>query len=40
VEELHLPQSKSYLKIIGIPYFPNGKTQECLNASDVETVFK
>ena len=40
VEELHLPQSKSYLKIISIPYFPNGKTQERLNASDVETVLK
>ena len=40
VEELHLPQSKSYLKIIDIPYFPNSKTQEHLNASDVETVLK
>jgi len=40
VEEPCLPQSKSYLKIIGIPYFPNGKTQERLNASDVETVLK
>ena len=26
VEEPHLPQSKSYLKITGILYFPNGKT--------------
>ena len=25
VEEPYLPQSKSYLKIIGIPYFPNSK---------------
>ena len=40
VEKLRLPQSKSYLKIIGIPYFPNGKTQEHLNTSDVETVLK
>jgi len=23
VEELHLPKSKSYLKIIGIPYYPH-----------------
>ena len=40
VEEPRLPQSKSYLKIIGIPFFPNSKTQECLNASDVETILK
>ena len=26
VEEPHLPQSKSYLKIIGIPYYPNSKS--------------
>jgi len=26
VEEPHLSQSKSYLKIIGIPFFPNSKT--------------
>ena len=26
VEKLHLSQSKSYLKIIGIPFFPNSKT--------------
>jgi len=26
VKEPRLPQSKSYLKIIGIPFFPNGKT--------------
>jgi len=40
VEEPRLPQSKSYLKITSIPYFTNGKTQECLNASDVETALK
>ena len=40
VEEPCLPQSKSYLKIIGISYFPNSKTQEHLNASNVETVPK
>jgi len=40
VEEPHLPQSKSYLKIIGIPYFSNGRTQECLNASNVKMVLK
>jgi len=40
VEEPHLPQSKSYLKIIGIPFFPNGRSQDRLNASDVETILK
>jgi len=40
VEEPCLPQSKSYLKIIGIPFFPNGRSQDRLNASDVETILK
>ena len=40
VEEPHLPQSKSYLKIISIPFFSNGKTQDCLNASDIENILK
>ena len=40
VDMLYLPQSKSYLKIIGIPYFPNGNLQECLNSSDVENIIK
>ena len=40
VEEPRLPQSKFYLKITGILYFPNGRTQECLNASNVKTVLK
>jgi len=40
VEEPHLPQSKSYLKITGILYFPNSRTQEHLSASDIETVLK
>ena len=40
VEEPCLSQSKSYLKIIGILFFPNGKTQECLNASDIKTILK
>ena len=35
-----LPQSKSYLKIIGIPYFPNGNLQDHLNASDIKTIIK
>ena len=40
VEEPHLPQSKSYLKIISIPFFPHGNTQDCLMSSDVETILK
>ena len=40
VEEPRLPQSKFYLKITGILYFPNGRTQECLNASNIKTVLK
>jgi len=40
VDTPHPPQSKSYLKIIGIPYFPNGNLQDCLNASDVKTIIK
>ena len=40
VEESHLPQSKLYLKITGIPYFPNGKSQECLNISNIESALK
>ena len=40
VDTPHLPQSKSHLKIIEIPYFPNGNLQNCLNASDVETIIK
>jgi len=35
-----LPQSKSYLKIIGISYFPNGILQDRLNVSDIETIIK
>ena len=40
VEEPRHPQLKSYLKIIGIPYYSNGKSQECLNSSDVEAILK
>jgi len=35
-----LPQSKSYLKIIGIPYFSNSNLQDYLNTSDVKTIIK
>jgi len=40
VEEPCLPQSKLYLKIIGILFFPNSKSQEHLNTSDIETILK
>ena len=35
-----LPQSKSYLKIIGISYFPHGNMQDHLTSSDVELIIK
>ena len=38
--EPRLPKSKSYLKIIGIPYYPHSNSQDCLNSSDIETILK
>ena len=40
IDTPHLPQSKSYLKIIGIPYYPHGNMQDCLSSQDVELVIK
>ena len=40
VDTPHLPQSKSYLKIIGIPYFSNGNLQDHFNANKVKTIIK
>jgi len=40
VDVPYLPQLKSYLKIIGIPYFPHGNSQDCLTSNDVETILK
>ena len=40
VEEPRLPKSKSYLKIIGILYYPHSNTQDCLTSSDIETILK
>ena len=40
VDAPRLPQSKSYLKIIGIPYFPHGNSQDRLTSNDVETILK
>ena len=45
IDSLHmevprLPQSKFYLKIIGIPYFSHNNSQNCLTSSDVENIIK
>ena len=40
VEESCLSQLKSYLKIIGIPFFPHDNSQDCLTSSDVEIILK
>ena len=40
VEVKELPQSKSYLKIIGISYFPHNNSQDHLTSSDVENIIK
>ena len=36
----HLSQSKFYLKIIGISYFPHSNFQDCLTSNNVETIIK
>jgi len=40
VEEPRLPMSKSYLKIIGILYFPHANSQEKLTLNDIEMFLK
>ena len=40
VDSPRLPQSKSYLKIIGISYFPHGNMQDCFSSSDIEFIIK
>ena len=40
VEDSRLPKSKSYLKIIGIPFYPHSNSQEKLTSSDIETILK
>ena len=40
VKELYLPKSKSYLKIIGIPYYPHVNSQEKLTLNDIKTILK
>jgi len=40
VKDSRLPKSKSYLKIISIPFYPHLNSQEKLSSSDVETILK
>ena len=40
VENSRLPMSKSYLKIIGIPFFPHSNSMEKLTSLDIETILK
>jgi len=40
VEEPQLPKLKSYLKIIGIPFYPHDNSQERLTSSNIETILK
>jgi len=35
-----LPQSKSYLKIIGILYFPYDNSNECITPNNVKSIIK
>ena len=40
VEESRLPKSKSYLKIIGIPFYPHVNSQDRLTSADIEIVLQ
>ena len=40
VEEPRLPKSKSYLKIIGILFFPHTNSQEKLTPNNIEEILK
>ena len=40
VDEPHHPKSKSYLKIISIPFFPHANSQERLTPNDIEMILK
>ena len=40
VDEPCLPKSKSYLKIINIPFFPHANSQERLTPNDIEMILK
>ena len=40
IEELQLPKSKSYLKIIGILYYSHNNSQEHLTSNNIEMILK
>ena len=40
VEDPRLPKFKSYLKIIGIPFYPHLDPQEKLTSSEIKTILK
>ena len=40
VKDAHLPMSKSYLKITGIPYYPYPDHQTKLTSNDIENILK
>ena len=40
VKDSRLPKSKSYLKIIGILFYPHSNSQEKLTSLDIETILK
>ena len=40
MKELRLPKSKLYLKIIGIPFYPHGNSQDRLTSADIETILR
>ena len=40
VKEPWLPKSKSYLKIISIPFYSHANSQEHLTSSDIESILK
>jgi len=40
VEDSRLPKSKSYLKIIGIPFYPHLNSQEKLTSANIETILR
>jgi len=40
MDEPRLPKSKSYLKIIGIPFFPHTNSQDKLTSNDIEMILK
>ena len=40
VDEPRLPKSKSYLKIIGIPFFPHTNSQDKLTSDNIEVILK